>query len=130
MIKITIPARQAAPKPPIGAILGSKGINVATFCKRFNQMTDHIEVGAPIPTEIYKNDRGELDIVIRSPTVVYLIKKYTNISKGSGTGKIVGRISNDALEMIYKIKKNDFNTARKSGAFKIIRGVARSMGIR
>ena len=39
IIKIQIEAGKATPAPPIGTALGPQGINIAEFCKQFNEAT-------------------------------------------------------------------------------------------
>ena len=38
-IKLQVKGGQANPAPPIGPALGSKGVNIMEFCKRFNAKT-------------------------------------------------------------------------------------------
>ncbi len=38
-IKLQVKGGQANPAPPIGPALGSKGVNIMEFCKRFNAQT-------------------------------------------------------------------------------------------
>ena len=38
-IKLQVKGGQANPAPPIGPALGSKGVNIMEFCKRFNAAT-------------------------------------------------------------------------------------------
>jgi large subunit ribosomal protein L11 len=35
----------ATPAPPLGPLLGQRGINVASFCQQFNKETSHIKPG-------------------------------------------------------------------------------------
>ena len=38
-VKLQVKGNAANPAPPIGPALGSKGINIMEFCKRFNALT-------------------------------------------------------------------------------------------
>ncbi|MDR1071055.1 MAG: 50S ribosomal protein L11, partial [Rickettsiales bacterium] len=48
-VKLVVPAKQANPAPPVGPILGANGVNIAEFCKQFNDRTADKEAGTPIP---------------------------------------------------------------------------------
>ena len=53
-IKLQIPAGKALPAPPVGPALGQHGVNIAGFCKEFNERTKKdigliIFVGIPLP---------------------------------------------------------------------------------
>ena len=39
VVKLVVPAKQANPAPPIGPALGAAGVNIAEFCKQFNEQT-------------------------------------------------------------------------------------------
>nr|WP_320415090.1 hypothetical protein [Candidatus Nardonella dryophthoridicola] len=74
-IKIQIPSQSANPSPPIGPILGQKGINIVKFCKEFNDKTINIEKGLIIPTiiNIYKDKT--YFFILKNPPVSILLKK-------------------------------------------------------
>jgi large subunit ribosomal protein L11 len=38
-VKLQVKGGQANPAPPVGPALGSKGLNIMEFCKRFNAET-------------------------------------------------------------------------------------------
>ena len=42
IVKLVVPAKQANPAPPIGPALGAAGVNIAEFCKQFNDKTFHV----------------------------------------------------------------------------------------
>lgn len=48
VVKLVVPAKQANPAPPIGPALGGAGVNIAEFCKQFNDKTADKEPGMPI----------------------------------------------------------------------------------
>ena len=50
-LKLQITAGQATPAPPIGTALGPHGINLAQFCKEFNDRTKEM-AGDVVPVEI------------------------------------------------------------------------------
>jgi LSU ribosomal protein L11P len=53
-IKLQVPGGQAKPAPPIGPALGSKGVNIMEFCKRFNAQTqDQSGKILPVVVSVY-----------------------------------------------------------------------------
>ena len=51
LIKLALPAGKATPAPPVGPALGSKGVNIMEFCKRFNAATQD-QMGKVLPVLI------------------------------------------------------------------------------
>lgn len=51
VIKLSLPAGKANPAPPVGPALGSKGVNIMSFCKQYNEATSS-QAGRIIPAEI------------------------------------------------------------------------------
>ncbi|EUB59938.1 39S ribosomal protein L11 [Echinococcus granulosus] len=66
-IKMYIPAQQAKPAPPLGPQLGKRNINIANFCKDFNERTKHIKPGVPIPCTIIVNELSATNIASSLP---------------------------------------------------------------
>lgn len=56
IVKIQIQAGKANPAPPVGPALAQHGLNIAEFCKQFNDVTKD-KMGFVIPAEvtIYKD---------------------------------------------------------------------------
>ncbi|MFA6995069.1 MAG: 50S ribosomal protein L11 [Patescibacteria group bacterium] len=129
-IKLQIPGSQANPAPPIGPALGQHGLNIAQFCKEFNDRTKD-KVGDIIPVEITVYEDRSYDFILKTQPAAELIKKAAGIKKGSGkplTEK-VGKISDAQLEEIAKTKMPDLNANDLEAAKKIIAGTARQMGV-
>ncbi len=51
-MRTNIPAGLASAAPPLGTMLGQRGINIANFVKDFNLATANIKDGIPLPTRI------------------------------------------------------------------------------
>ena len=129
-IKLQIAGGQANPAPPVGPALGQHGLNIAEFCKQFNDKTKD-KMGEVIPVEITVYEDRSYDFIIKTSPASALIKKAAGIKKGSGkplTEKI-GSITQKQLEEIALIKMPDLNARDIEAAKNIIAGTARQMGI-
>ncbi len=59
-IKLQVKGGQANPAPPVGPALGSKGVNIMEFCKRFNAVTqDKQGKILPVVITVYKDKSFE-----------------------------------------------------------------------
>lgn len=131
-LKLLVPAGQAKPQPPIGPALGQRGLNIVEFCKAFNAQTQHLESGAPCPTEVVYFQDKSFSITVKTPTASWLLKKATNLNTGSQTPsrEIVAEVSVDQVRKIAEAKLPDLNTNDVEAAMKIVLGSAHSMGIK
>jgi len=130
-IKLQIPAGAANPAPPVGPALGAHGVNIMQFCKAFNDATKGKE-GLILPVVINVYEDRTFDFVLKSPPAAVLLKRAANLAKASGqTGKeIIGEVTLDQVKEIVEMKKADLNTVDMDQAVKIIKGTARSCGIK
>ncbi len=129
-IKLQIAGGQANPAPPVGPALGQHGLNIAEFCKSFNDKTKD-KMGDIIPVEITVYEDRSYDFILKTSPASELIKKAAGIKKGSGkplTEK-VGSITKAQLEEIAKTKMPDLNANDLEAAKNIIAGTARQMGV-
>lgn len=129
-IKLQIAGGQANPAPPVGPALGQHGLNIAEFCKAFNDKTKD-KMGDIIPVEITVYEDRSYDFILKTSPASELIKKAAGIKKGSGkplTMK-VGSITQAQLEEIAKTKMPDLNANDIEAAKSIIAGTARQMGV-
>ena len=129
-IKLQIPAGQATPAPPVGPALAPQGLNLAEFCKKFNDLTKN-QIGFTIPVEITVFGDRTYELKLKSPPTSELLKKAAGIEKGSGTPNKakVGKITKEQLRKIAEQKMPDLNTENIEQAMKIIEAQARNMGI-
>jgi large subunit ribosomal protein L11 len=73
-VKLQVKGGQANPSPPIGPALGSKGLNIMEFCKRFNAATqDKIGMVLPVVISVYADKT--FDFVIKTPPAAIMIWK-------------------------------------------------------
>lgn len=109
MVKLIVGAGQAAPAPPVGPALGSKGVKAIDFCKEFNARTAHYQPGTPIPVLLTVKPDRSFNFEMKSPPTSWLLLKAAGAPKGSDkpTQNIVGNISLKHIYEIAKIKKTD-----------------------
>ena len=128
--KIMAPGGAATPAPPLGPVLGAKGVNPGQFIQQFNAATGSLNgkiVGCVVT--VY-NDRS-FEFVVKSSPAAVLIKEAAGVEKASGepnTNK-VGKITREQCLAIANEKKADLNAASDEAAMRIIEGQCRSMGI-
>lgn len=131
-INLQVPAGAANPSPPIGPALGQRGVNIMEFCKAFNAKTQEMEKNTPIPTKITVYADKSFTFVIKTPPASYLLKKAANLKSGAATTgrEAVATIPVSKVQEIAEAKMVDLNAIDIDGAIEIIKGTARSMGIK
>ena len=129
-IKINIEAGKANPAPPIGPALGQHAVKIMDFCTQFNKQTQGMEGIVPALINIY--DDGSFNFTLKTPPVASLIKKYLKVDKGSGVPNKtkIGELTQQQAEEIAKVKMPDLNTTNLEAAVNIVKGTARSMGVK
>ncbi len=130
LIKLAIEAGKANPAPPIGTALGPQGINIAEFCKQYNDATKD-KMGQIIPALITVYDDRSFEFVLKTAPASDMLRKAAGVEKGSGVPhkSKVGKVSKEAIRKIAEDKMVDLNAYDVDQAEKIVRGTARSMGI-
>ena len=130
-VKLQLPAGKATPAPPVGSALGAKGVNIMQFCQAFNAATAD-KGDTIIPVEITIFEDKTFDFVTKTPPAAVLIKQALSINAGSNEPHIkkVGQLTKDQLRSIAEIKLPDLNANDIDAAMKVVRGTARSMGVR
>lgn len=130
IVKLQIPGGQANPAPPVGPALGQHGLNIADFCKTFNEKTRD-RMGEVTPVEITVFVDRTYALKLKTPPASELLKKAAGIQKGSGDPlkKKVGKVSRAQIAEIAQRKMPDLNAKDAAGAERMIEGTARQMGI-
>ena len=101
------------------------------FCKAFNAQTQD-QTGKIIPVVITVYADRSFTFVTKTPPVPSLILEGCKIKKGSSEPNrdIVGSISISKIEEIAKVKLPDLNTKKLDSAIQMVKGTARSMGVK
>jgi len=128
-IKLQVKGGQANPAPPIGPALGSKGVNIMEFCKRFNALSQD-RVGKVLPVVITVYTDKSFDFIIKTPPVHALLMEYTKKTAGSAepNRKKVGSVSKDIIKRIAEEKMPDLNCFTVESAMSMVAGSAKSAG--
>ena len=130
VLKLQIPGGQAVPGQQLGPVLGSAGIPIGEFVKRFNDETKG-RAGEVVPTVVNVFDDRTYAMIYKTEPASNLILKALGKEKGSGkpnTSKI-GTLTLHQVKEIAEKKMADLNAHDIDTAVKIISGSARSMGV-
>ena len=130
VVKLQLKAGLANPAPPVGTALGPTGIQIAQFCKEFNDRTKD-QMGKILPTVINIYDDRSFDFYTKQPPMTWWIKDALKLASGSKEShKVkVGNLTVDQLRTIATGKMPDLNANDIDMAMSIVAGSARSMGI-
>jgi large subunit ribosomal protein L11 len=131
-IKLQVKGGQANPAPPIGPALGSKGVNIMEFCKRFNAATqDSIGKILPVIISVYKDK--SFDFQIKTPPAAIQLLDAAKLKAGQGSKQPnrvkVGKVTWEQVRAIAENKMPDLNCFTVESAMKMVAGTARSMGL-
>jgi large subunit ribosomal protein L11 len=131
-IKLQVKGGQANPAPPIGPALGSKGVNIMEFCKRFNAQTQE-QIGKILPVLISVYRDKTFDFVIKTPPAAIQLFEAAKLPPGKGSPepnrKKVGSVTWDQVREIAENKMPDLNCFTVDAAMRMVAGTARSMGL-
>ncbi|GDY00504.1 50S ribosomal protein L11 [Phycisphaerae bacterium] len=130
IFKIMATGGAATPAPPLGPVLGSKGVNPGQFVQKFNAATQNVKgkvVGCIVT--VYSDRSFELEV--RGSPVSAMIKDTLKLEKGSGVPNKnkVGKLTKAQVQDIAKTKMVDLNANSVEAAMRIVEGTARSMGV-
>ena len=130
ILKLQIPGGQAVPGQQLGPVLGSAGIPIGDFVKRFNDETKN-RMGETVPTVVEVYEDRTYKMTYKTEPAASLILKALGQEKGSGTPNTakIGTLSKAQVNEIAEKKMGDLNANDVEAASKIIAGTARSMGV-
>jgi len=131
IIKLNLPAGTATPAPPVGPALGQHGVPIMDFIKEYNAATAKLK-GQIIPAVITVYEDRSFTFITKLPPVAEMIKKKLNVVKGSGNAgkEQAGVLTKKQAEEIAGEKMKDLNADSVEAAAKMVKGTARSMGIK
>lgn len=130
-LKLNLPAGEANPAPPVGPALGQHGVPIMDFCRAYNEETKD-QRGMVIPAVITVYVDGSFDFITKTPPASALLKKAAGIEKGSGLPhkEKVGSVTKQQIREIAEQKMPDLNTSKIEKAVAIVKGTAKSMGLK
>ena len=131
VVKINLKAAEATPAPPVGTALGQHGVAIMEFVKAYNDKTKDMR-GEVVPAVITIYEDRSFDFILKKAPVADMIKKELGIEKGSGKAprESAGSLTDEQVKKIAEQKMIDLNTTEIEAAMKIVKGTARSMGIK
>jgi large subunit ribosomal protein L11 len=130
IFKVMATGGAATPAPPLGPVLGSKGVNPGQFVQKFNAATQHVK-GKVVGCIVTVYSDRTFDLEIKSSPASAMIKEAAGIEKGSGVPNKdkKGKLTRDQVRKIAEAKMQDLNSHSVESAMRVIEGTARSMGV-
>ncbi|KAK3410578.1 50S ribosomal protein L11 [Eucalyptus grandis] len=132
-IRLTVPAGEARPMPPVGPALGQYRLNLMAFCKDFNARTQKYKKDTPMSVTVTAFKDNTFEFTVKSPSVTWYLKKAAGIESGSGRPghETASKITLKHAYEIAKVKQSDPYCQYMSleSICKSIIGTANSMGI-
>lgn len=132
-LRTNVAAGLAVSAPPLGPQLGQRGINIAAFCKEFNERTADYKKGIPLPCRVTVTSDKTFELEIHQPPATFFIKQAAGIPRGAmEPGKeVAGKITLRHLYEIAKIKLEDPPNALLSleQMTQMMVGIARTCGV-
>ncbi|MDO8579547.1 MAG: 50S ribosomal protein L11 [bacterium] len=130
MLKLQIPGGKAVPGQALGPALGSAGINIGEFVKRFNDETK-TRAGEIVPTIVEVYDDRSYKLIYKTEPASKMLLKALGKELGSGKPNSVkiGTVTKIQIKAIAEKKMADLNTTDINAAMRMIEGTARNMGV-
>ena len=130
LIKLQIVGGGANPAPPVGTALGPQGLNIAEFCKKFNDATADRR-GEVVPCIITVYEDRTYDFILKTAPVAEMLKKAAGIQKGSAKPlqEKVGKVTKAQVREIAEKKMPDLNCHSIEAAMSQVEGTAKNMGL-
>ena len=133
-VRLLVGAGAAKPGPAIGQALGPLGINMAEFCKQFNEATKNLDKEIPIPVVLSAFSNRSFTFQCKTPPTSWFLKKCAGIETGAGRPghDIVGNVHVKQIYEIAKVKLKDEHLShlQEETMCRMIAASAGSMGIK
>lgn len=133
LLKLTIPAGQAAPGPPVGPALGQKGVKAIDFCRQFNdQSMKQFQAGLPLRALITVQPDRRFSFSIRPPSTGFMLKRAAGIDRLSSRYTVAMM----SVKVLYEIAKQkraldeSLSHLSEQSVFEMVWGQARKCGIK
>lgn len=132
IFKITINSNKANPTPPIGPMLGQRGINIMEFNKDFNNKTKNLKDDIPISSKIIVQKNKSFNIILQKSINTYHFKQLLNLTKGSNQAKhsIVANLKIKILYELINLRFPELSLIEKINKCKSLISTAKSIGIK
>jgi len=130
LIKLQIKGGAATPAPPVGTALGPHGLNIAEFCKKFNDATAERR-GEVVPCVLTVYEDRTYDFILKTAPVAEMLKKAAGIQKGSAKPlqEKIGSVNKKQIREIAEKKMPDLNCHTVEAAMRQVEGTAKNMGL-
>ena len=137
-VRLRVPALSAKPGPAIGQALGPLGINMAEFCKQFNETSTNLGYvkDTPLSVTLHAMSDRTFTFDVKSPPTSYLLKKAARLPSEKGPSapnrlKAVGYVTPEMVYEIAKVKQGDMvmGHLKLESIARSVMGTARSIGI-
>jgi large subunit ribosomal protein L11 len=131
LIKLQIKGGEATPAPPVGTALGPHGLQIADFCKQFNDRTQDRR-GEVVPAVITVYEDRTFSFILKIAPVSEMLKKAAGIQKGSPKSLVefAGKVTKDQIQEIAEKKMPDLNCQTIEAAMAQVEGTAKQMGLK
>jgi large subunit ribosomal protein L11 len=105
-IKLQILAGQATATPPVGPLLGQKGVSAIEFCKQFNELTNHLHPTLLLNVKLFVKNK-KFTFRFSFPSVSILLKQAAKLKKTGANSVNTGSVSVRWIYEIARFKSQD-----------------------